>query len=288
MKRILFYLFLFSSQLLTAQDVDVITYNIRVNIPSDGVNAWPKRSDQIAALLQFHQPDIFGLQEALIGQIEDLQAKLPKMKWIGLGRDDGKKAGEFSPIFYNSEKYTIVKQGTFWLSETPGKPGLGWDAACNRVCTWAIFETDKKDRKFMVLNTHFDHMGTKARAESAKLILKKIKELNTESLPTILTGDFNLTPDQAPITLLSKELKDSQSVSKKPPYGPAGTFNGFDFNSPLKDRIDYIFVNDKVEVKRYAVLSDSKDLRYPSDHLPVYVSLNLKKPENLKKQEKKK
>jgi endonuclease/exonuclease/phosphatase family metal-dependent hydrolase len=275
MKLILFFLIAFSSQFLMAQNVDVITYNIRVNVASDGVNAWPKRSEQVIALLQFHQPDIFGLQEALIGQIEDIQAKMPKMKWVGVGREDGKKSGEFSPIFYNAEKYKLLSQGNFWLSETPTKPGLGWDAACNRVCTWIILETDKKEHKFMVLNTHLDHVGTKARAESAKLILHKIKELNTEKLPVILTGDFNMTPEQAPLAMITKELSDCKAASKKVPYGPSGTFNGFDFNSPLKERIDYIFVNDKVEVKRYAVLSDSKDLHYPSDHLPVYVSLNL-------------
>jgi endonuclease/exonuclease/phosphatase family metal-dependent hydrolase len=279
MKHLLFCLILFSSQLLTAQDIDVISYNIRLNTPSDGSNAWPKRSDQVAALLQFHQPDIFGLQEALIGQIEDLQNKLPKMKWIGVGRDDGKKNGEFSPIFYDPEKYAVVKQGTFWLSENPDRPGLGWDAAFNRICTWAIFETDKKERKFIFFNTHFDNKGTKARAESAKLLLRKLKEINTEDLPVIVTGDFNMTPEQAPVSLLGKELNDSRVASKKPPYGPTGTFNGFDFQNPLKERIDYVFVNGKVEVKRYAVLSDSKDLRYPSDHLPVYVSLDLKKPE---------
>ncbi len=283
MKRVLLILILFSSHFLMAQNIDVITYNIRFNNPSDGENAWPRRSDQLIALLQFHQPDIFGLQEALIGQIEDIQNKMPKMKWVGVGRDDGKKKGEFSPIFYNAEKYKPVKQGTFWLSETPTKPGLGWDAACNRVCTWIILETDKKEHRFLAMNTHFDHMGTKARAESAKLILKKIKEINTENLPVILTGDFNMTPDQEPIALISKELSDSRGASKKLPYGPTGTFNGFKFDSPLKDRIDYIFVNDRVEVKRYAVLSDSKDLHYPSDHLPVYVSLELKKPEKPKK-----
>jgi len=283
MKCFLFLLILFSSDLLIAQNVDVITYNIRLNTPSDGENAWPKRSDQVIALLQFHQPDIFGLQEALIDQIDDIQSKMSKMKWIGVGRDDGKKKGEYSPIFYDAEKYQPVKQGNFWLSETPTNPSLGWDAKYNRVCTWAIFETDKKERKFLVLNTHFDNEGSKARVESAKLILKKIKELNTENLPIILTGDFNTTPDQLPVVTISKELSDARGASKKLPYGPAGTFNDFNFSSLLKDRIDYIFVNDKVEVKRYAVLSDSKDLHYPSDHLPVFVSLDLKKPEKPKK-----
>ena len=277
MKRFIFVLFVFISNLIMAQSIQVITYNIRYNNPDDGINAWPNRSKDVAALLSFHKADVFGLQEALIGQIEDIQSRLPHMKWIGVGRDDGKKAGEYSPLFYNSKKYKALKSGWFWLSQTPEKPGLGWDAACNRTCTWLLLETDKKDRRFMVFNTHFDHMGVKARTESAKLILKKIKELNPTNLPVILTGDFNLTPEQEPIAIITKELNDSRSVSAEAPYGPTGTFNGFKFDSPLKERIDYIFVNNLVEVKQYGVLTDSKDLRYPSDHLPVFVNLELKK-----------
>lgn len=275
MKNLLIIILILVCNVSIAQNVRVITYNIRFNNPDDGVNAWPNRSDQVAALLDFHDVDVFGLQEALIGQIEDLQAQMPKMKWIGVGRDDGKKAGEYSPLFYDAEKYQAIKQGWFWLSQTPEKPGLGWDAACNRVCTWVILQTVKSDKKFLVFNTHFDHKGVQARSESAKLILRKIKELNPEKLPVILTGDFNLTPEQAPISLIMQDLKDSRTISKNLPYGPNGTFNGFEFTSPLKERIDYIFVSKQIEVKRYAVLSDSKDQKYPSDHLPVLVSLDL-------------
>lgn len=276
MKRITFLILLLVSNLTMAQNLRVITYNIRLNTPSDGVNAWPNRSDQVSALLDFHQAEIFGLQEAFIGQIEDIHAQLPKMKWVGVGRDDGQKAGEYSPVFYDSEKFKALKQGGFWLSETPEKPGLGWDAACNRVCTWIILKEHKSGGKFMVLNTHFDHLGDKARSESAKLILRKIKELNTDNLPVILMGDFNLTPDKEPISVITSELNDSRAISKKAPYGPVGTFNAFKFDAPMKDRIDYIFVSDKIEVKRYAVLTDSKDQRYPSDHQPVLVTLELK------------
>lgn len=277
MKRLFFITLILVSNLLSAQNIRIITYNIRYNNAGDGINAWPNRSQQVAALLEFHQADIFGLQEALIGQIQDIHKQLPHMKWVGVGRDDGKEAGEFSPLFYNSKKFKALKSGWFWLSQTPEKPGLGWDAACNRICTWLLLEADKKDQQFMVFNTHFDHQGTTARTESAKLILQKIKELNRDNLPVILTGDFNLTPEQEPISVITKELKDSRSISKEAPYGPAGTFNGFKFDSPLKDRIDYVFVNDRVEVKQYGVLSDSKDQRYPSDHLPVFVNFELKK-----------
>lgn len=276
MKRFFFIILIFASNIIMAQQINIISYNIRFNNPGDGVNAWPNRSSQVAALLSFHQADIFGLQEALIGQIEDIHAQMPQMKWVGVGRDDGEKAGEFSPLFYNSEKFTALKSGGFWLSETPEKPGLGWDAACNRVCSWLLLKENKSKKKFMVFNTHFDHMGVKARTESAKLILRKIKTLNPSGFPVILTGDFNLTPEQEPISVITSELQDSRSITKQAAYGPTGTFNGFKFDSPLKDRIDYVFVSNSIEVKRYGVLTDSKDLRYPSDHLPVFVNLELK------------
>ncbi len=276
MKRSLIFLFLFASTFAFAQNIRIITYNIRYNNPDDGVNAWPNRSKQVAALLKFHQADIFGLQEALVGQLEDIQEQLPEMKCVGVGRDDGKEAGEFSPLFYNAAKFTALKQGWFWLSETPEKPGLGWDAACNRICTWLELQDAKSKSRFMVFNTHFDHQGNIARVESAKLILRKIKELNTENLPVVLTGDFNLTPETEPIGVITNEMSDSRKISREEPYGPVGTFNGFEFNSPLKDRIDYVFVSKNIEVLQYGVLSDSKDQRYPSDHLPVFVNLKLK------------
>jgi endonuclease/exonuclease/phosphatase family metal-dependent hydrolase len=274
MKLLLFVLLFGTAFVLNAQEINVVTYNIRYNTPNDGINAWPNRSEMVAGLLRFHEAEIVGMQEALIGQINDIEIQLPQMKHIGVGRDDGKEAGEFSPIFYDTNKFKLVDCGWFWLSETPEKPGYGWDAHYNRICTWAKFKP-KKGKQFFVLNTHFDHQGDVARAESAKLILKKIGELNTNNLPVILMGDFNLTPETAPIEYIKQHLTDSKSISQEKPYGPDGTFNGFDFNSKLPDRIDFIFVNEKVTVLKYSVLSDSKDNRYPSDHLPVFVKAKL-------------
>lgn len=276
MKRIYFMIFMLAVNVAMAQNLRVITYNIRLNIASDGVNAWPNRKDEVCALLDFHQAEIFGLQEAMYDQIQDISSKMPKMKWVGVGRDDGKQAGEFSPIFYDADKFKALKNGGFWLSETPDKPGLGWDAACNRVCTWITLKEEKTGDKFMVFCTHFDHVGVKAREESARLIMKKIKELNTDKLPVIVMGDFNSTPEMEAYKTITTELKDSREISKKAPYGPVGTFNSFKFDAPMKDRIDYVFVNDKVEVKRYATLTDNKDQRFPSDHQPVLVVLELK------------
>jgi len=274
MKFLLSIFLLFSVIILNAQEINLITYNIRFNNPNDGINAWPNRSEMVAGLLRFHEADIFGLQEALIGQINDIEKQLPQMKHVGVGRDDGKEAGEFSPIFYDTIKFKLINYGWFWLSETPDKPGWGWDAHYNRICTWVKLKP-KKGIPFLYLNTHFDHQGDVARAESAKLILKKVEELNTKGLPVILSGDFNLTPETAPIQYIKHHLRDCKEISNEPPYGPDGTFNNFEINSKLPDRIDYFFVNNKVTVLKYGVLSDSKDNRYPSDHLPVFAKIRL-------------
>jgi endonuclease/exonuclease/phosphatase family metal-dependent hydrolase len=274
--RIFIFLFTLGLQ-IPAQEMNIITFNIRFNNPADGINVWPNRVEMVTGLLKFHKADIFGLQEALYGQIKDIETTMPGFGWFGSGRDDGDKAGEFSPIFYNMDLFSLVENGQFWLSETSDKPGLGWDAACNRVCVWGKFIQKKTGKKFYILNTHFDHIGDTARANSAILILKFIAgKISGELLPVILTGDFNLTPDQLPITLIKKELTDCRDISEVPPSGPIGTFNAFKFGSPLDSRIDYVFVNSKVKVLKYAVLSDSKDNRYPSDHCPVLVKVVLK------------
>ena len=273
MKRIIFVLLLALSFNTFAQEMNVITYNIRFNNPGDGENAWPNRKEMVAQLLKFHEPDIFGLQEALLGQIKYISNALPDYQWIGVGREDGKQEGEYSPLFFNAKKFSLKDNGWFWLAEDCSKPVLGWDAACKRICTWAILADKKSGKKVVALNTHFDHIGDVAREKSAALILQKIKEINTENLPVVLTGDFNLYPDSEPIRVIKEELSDSKELSEQAPYGPEGTFNSFNFNHPLDGRIDYIFVNKKVKVIKYAVLSDSKNQHYPSDHLPVFVTV---------------
>jgi endonuclease/exonuclease/phosphatase family metal-dependent hydrolase len=273
MRRILTYflLFLLTTPVFGQETMNIITYNIRFNNPDDGANAWPNRKADVIALLKFHKADVFCVQEALHDQMGDLKDGMQTFDYVGVGRDDGKEAGEYSAIFYDTRRYRLQEQGHFWLSETPDMPGLGWDAACVRICSWAKLRDHESNQSFFVFTTHFDHVGEKAREESAKLIYKKVQELGGDRLPVFLTGDFNLTLDAKAITLIRSQWKDSRLASLSPPYGPVGTFEGFDFNSSLKNRIDYIFVNDKVRVLRYGVLSDSKDKRYPSDHLPVLV-----------------
>ena len=275
MKTLFALIFLAACFNTFAQDINVISYNIRYNNPGDGENAWPKRKDLVGQLLRFHEADIFGLQEAMIEQIEDICKALPEFKWVGVGRIDGKQAGEFSPVFYNSKKFKLIDNGNFWLAEDCTKPALAWDAACERVCSWAILEEKQSGKKILALNTHFDHVGKIAREKSAELTLRKIEEINTEKLPVILTGDFNTFPDTKPIEIIKTKLSNSKEISEQAPYGPEGTFNSFNFNHPLDKQIDFIFVNKKVKVKKYAVLTDSKNLHYPSDHLPVFVTIEL-------------
>jgi endonuclease/exonuclease/phosphatase family metal-dependent hydrolase len=276
MKKIVWLILFLIPISLFSQEMNIISFNIRYNTSNDGENAWPNRIEMVTGLLRFHDADIFGLQEALHGQILDVENNLPEFKWFGVGRDDGKKAGEFSPIFYNKSKFKILDHGTFWLSETPEKPSTGWDAALNRIVTWGIFRSKETEKEFMVFNTHFDHVGVEARKNSATLIRKKIEEMVPEGTPVILTGDFNLTPDQKPIIMLKEYMKDSYEDSEEPSYGPVGTYNGFNLDSDLNRRIDYIFVKGDLEVLKYAALSEIKDKRFPSDHLPVFAKIQLK------------
>lgn len=253
------------------KSISIITYNIRYNNDKDGVNAWPNRKDNVKALVKFHDTDILCTQEALAEQFDALLEN-SDFEAVGAGRDDGKRKGEFSPIFYNKNRFSKKDGGVFWLSQTPDVPSKGWDAMFNRVCTWVRLYDRLNKKEFLVFNTHYDHVGVQARIESAKLVKQKIQEI-APKLPVVYTGDLNVTPETDAIATIKSFLSDSKEISIEPPYGPDGTFNGFKFNSPLKDRIDYVFVNKGFKVQKYGVLTDSKDQHYFSDHLPVFVKL---------------
>jgi endonuclease/exonuclease/phosphatase family metal-dependent hydrolase len=256
--------------------MDVMSYNIRYANENDGENSWSLRKDYITNQIKYYEPDILGVQEAVLEQLEYFKEHLEGYKYVGVGRDDGKLKGEYSAIFYNTLQFEVLQENTFWLSPTPKKVSVGWDAAMERVCTYALFQSKESGKKLWVFNSHFDHIGDKARLESAKLILKKITDLNPENYPVIFMGDFNLEPEKEGIILISKELNDSKESSKFS-FGPVGTFNGFKFCEPVTRRIDYIFTSKKdIEVLKYAVITDSKDLKYPSDHFPVMVKLLIK------------
>lgn len=265
-----------SSLAVNAQDVKVLSYNIRLDVASDTENRWDNRKAMLTEQVEQLSPDFMGVQEALPQQMDYLDSNLKNYDYIGVGRDDGKREGEFSAIFYDKSKYKVIKQSTFWLSETPEKVSFGWDAACRRVCTYGLFESTLSKQRIWIFNTHFDHVGNVARVNSAKLILQKIKELNKDNLPFVLTGDFNLEDNSESIKLISSQLNDSRLVAKAI-TGPVATFNGFKVDEPATKRIDYIFIPKGIIVKQYKVLLEIKDNRYPSDHFPVYVELVINK-----------
>ena len=255
--------------------VKVMSYNIKFANEHDGENSWTNRKDFLASQLQFHEPHIFGVQEALHSQLLFLKDSLSGYEFFGKGRDDGAQKGEFSAIFFKADKFELLENGTFWLSTTPEVPGKGWDADYPRVCTFGKFKEKGSGKEFWVFNTHFDHVGVEARRNSVKLIHHKIQQLNKEGFPVVLMGDLNLEPETEEIQFLRSHYRDSKEVSKVV-FGPEGTFNAYAFDQPVNRRIDYIFVSEGIAVEKYGVLSDSKDLRYPSDHFPVMIKLSFK------------
>ncbi len=256
------------------QAIKVMTYNLRLDVASDGENAWPKRKEFLASQVEFHAPDVMGTQEGLPTQIDWLDGRLTGYARVGEGRRGGHK-GEYSAIYYNRRRLTVKKSGTFWLSETPSEVSTGWDAALPRIVTWARFAERTGDRDFFAFNTHFDHEGEEARLQSADLILTMIDSLNKDGLPFVLTGDLNLTPDSGPLQKLSAALTDA-FVAAPVRLGPVGTFTGFKHDVPASRRIDYIMVDPKVEVINFATLTDAVEGRYPSDHFALTSTLHLR------------
>jgi len=243
----------------------VMSYNIRFDNPGDGINQWANRKERVASLLSHYHPDIVGLQEAMLHQINYLDSSLVDYSWVGVGRDDGVEKGEYSPIFYDSTKLELLEWGTFWLSTNPERPSKGWDAALPRICTWMRLR-NADNQEFYFFNTHFDHRGENARFESSKLIISKIKELNTSS-PLILVGDFNQTPESPGYESITSFLEDASKESNS--YGPRGTFSGFSSGKELGNRIDYIFLASGIVCKKFQTITDHDGQYYPSDHLPV-------------------
>ena len=264
-----------------ASALRVMSFNIRMDTPADGPNAWPLRKDIAAGTIGFHRPDVAGLQEVLVSQLRDLEALLPEYGWVGVGRDDGREAGEFNPVFYLEDRFRPLETSTFWLSETPGRPGVkGWDAACARVVTWVRLRDDWGGGVFVVFNTHFDHVGETARRESAALVLAEMGRIAGND-PVVLTGDLNCTREDAAYgTLLSGAggaplLRDAREASLRPPYGPAHSFSGFRAEARSALPIDHIFVSSSLEVTRAGILPGSWDGRFVSDHNPVLAEIRI-------------
>jgi endonuclease/exonuclease/phosphatase family metal-dependent hydrolase len=262
-----------------ATPVRVMTYNIRYNNTGDGENAWPHRKDRVAGTVRFYGADLVGMQEALRGQIDDLAAALPGYAWIGVGRDDGRDAGEFSPIFYREDRFELLETDTFWLSETPEVvASKSWDAAITRVVTWGHFEDKTTGKRFYHFNTHFDHRGEQARTESARLHRSRVAAI-AGATPLVVTGDFNFEPSAEGYGVLTApsdgSLTDTIDASAEPHHGPAATCCGFSVEDGPTRRIDYVFIKNGVEVVRHGTLTDTVDKRYGSDHLAVLTDLLL-------------
>lgn len=250
----------------------VMTWNIRLNSPGDGVNAWPKRKDKVISFLQEINPPVLCMQEVLALQLEDLKKGLPQYSWFGAGRDDGKREGEYVPVFYLKERFNFLQGDNFWLSETPETPGkLGWDAVCPRMVTWIKLADRITGDTLFVFNTHFDHIGVKARLMSSKLLAHAADSI-AGSHAAIISGDFNTTTKDAPYEVITGAgFSDSRTVSRTSPAGPEYTFTGFNIKGKPGDRIDFIYVRHTKPVQNYRVRDDSSDGYYLSDHLPVMV-----------------
>ncbi|MEQ1690183.1 MAG: FAD:protein FMN transferase [Gemmatimonas sp.] len=260
--------------------VRVMSFNLRYDNPADGVNAWPNRRDWVSSLIRFHSADIIGVQEALAPMLRDLDARLPGFARVGVGRADGRAAGEYSAILYRTDRLTLQDSGTFWLSPSPETAGSkGWDAAIERIATWARF-TDRRSRcEFLLLNTHFDHIGEVARQESARLIRRRLLTLSN-GRPIVMTGDLNSDPASAAYRVLTRDtianaaspLHDALLSSLTGHYGPMSTWNAFKAIEAGR-RIDYVLVSPEVSVRSHGILPDSWDGRFPSDHLPVLATV---------------
>lgn len=265
-------------------EFNVATYNIRQQNESDSIHGdlWSRRLPMIADIVRFHDFNIFGTQEGFKNQLEDLKALLPGYDYIGIAREDGKDKGEHSAIFYDTELFELLEHGDFWLSETPDSPGLGWDAACVRICSWGKFRHKLSGKEFQFFNLHLDHVGEQARVESVLLVQRKMREIGLD-LPTFLTGDFNVDQTHHMYEVLSSSnfLKDSFCTAKFV-YAPNGTFNDYKTDAFTESRIDHIFVTPDIEVEKYGVLTDTYrtfedkwKCRVPSDHFPVKVKVNI-------------
>lgn len=266
------YFFAFNSCSNSSEILNIMSYNIRLDVKSDGVNQWNNRKEGIVSLIEEERPDILGIQEALPNQIEYLSKQLDEYAMIGEGRDGGDN-GEYSAIYYKNKKLRVLKSSTFWLSETPEKPSIGWDAALNRITTFGVFKIINSNKKIVIYNSHFDHKGKKARENSAEVILNHIKENNFLKNSIILMGDFNAIPTDTPIKLLSENLEDSFNTF--PIKKPLGTFNAFDLSSKLPKRIDYIF-SKNIEVLEYKHIHKKLTTKlWPSDHLPIFISIKV-------------
>ena len=249
-------------------ELKVMSYNIRLGSANDGTNSWAMRYTATGEMLEDQKPDVFGVQEALDYQVRYIE-EMCGYEYVGVGRENGKKEGEHMAIFWNKKTVSMLKWGTFWLSETPEEPSMGWDAACRRTATWALMKDKKTGKKFYFINTHLDHKGTEAQKNGLKLIVDRLSEINPDGYPMVLTGDFNITPDNKALTELDAKMQSARKIAEK--TDSLDTYNGWGRGSGV---IDYIYVSGfsscpefQTVVKRY------NDRKFVSDHYPVVARL---------------
>ena len=250
------------------EGLKVMSYNIRLGSANDGTNSWSLRYIATGEMLEDQAPDVFGVQEALDYQVRYIN-EMCGYEYVGVGRENGKKEGEHMAIFWNKKSVSMLKWGTFWLSETPQKPSKGWDAACFRTATWALMKDKKTGKKFYFVNTHLDHEGKEAQKNGLKLIVDRIGEINPEGYPMVLTGDFNMKPDDPNLAELDSKMQSARKIAAA--TDSHDTYNGWGRGSGI---IDYIYVSGFSSCPEYqTVVKRYRDRKFVSDHYPVSARL---------------
>ncbi len=252
----------------------VMTFNIRYDNPQDGQNRWEHRKQDLVSMLESYAPDILGVQEALKTQLDFLDDQLLTYNYLGVGRDDGLEKGEFTAIFYDTTKLTLIETQTYWLSDTPETVSIGWDASMERIVTYGAFKLITTNDTLHIFNAHYDHIGKSARKNSSLVILKLITQKKLDSKKLVVMGDFNCESPDEPILALRTKLQDSFQSTLTSPVGPQGTWQSFDPQAVPQRRIDYIFTSNLV-VEHYRNIDERrKNKLCLSDHLPVYIEVN--------------
>jgi len=246
--------------------ITVMSYNIRNSGGEDGTNSWQYRYPASAMMIDDLKPDAIGIQEALPDQVGYLKEVLKKQySQVGVGRDDGKKKGEFMLVLYNKKTTKLLKWGTFWLSETPDEPSKGWDAACRRTATWTLLKDKKSGKRYFFVDTHLDHRGTEARKNGLQLIMDRIASINPEGLPLVLAGDFNMTIDDPSMAPVKAAMNGARETAMK--TDASHTFHGWGRTAKA---IDYVWYKGFSSCPEYETVTKSYlDRAYISDHYPV-------------------
>lgn len=260
---------------IQAQDLHISSFNIRYDNPNDGLDRWELRKEDLCAYIRYQAPAVLGLQEVTHSQLQQILANLTEYDYVGVGRDDGKTAGEYSPVLFLRSRFEVRQSGTFWLSENPDQISTGWDAALPRICTYALLFDKKHQKRVWVFNTHFDHIGTKARRRSAQLILQRLSDQSQNQDALVLMGDLNAEPHDPPLQELLNHFEDPWTSSPIK-IGPESTFNGFDLVVKNGKRLDYVFHKNLALMKYRHSDNRRPSGRQFSDHMAVEAFYNYK------------